>query len=372
MYSTCLFCHAGLGTNEAIEHFPVGRRLAFDAERGRLWVVCRGCGRWNLTPIEERWEAIDECERRFRDTKLRVSTEHIGMARISEGLELVRVGRPMRPEMAAWRYGDQFGRRRKRAVLRTAAVAGVGVAVIVGGPATGLLASGAGSALFNTFQMGTQLWRRRHVAVRLTTADGQRLSLSSMNASGARIVRTPDGWGVRVPHLASRAPRLPGFSPFAGLRLPTSDKTLLTGDDAVRAAALLLPRANPFGGSANEIRQAVARLEDMPRADDLFALASRTAPTSLTFGRRPPFTAGRDSGDGVALRSLPASLRLALEMAVHEDSERRALEGELAELEERWKDAEEIAAIADNLFLPRSVGEWMARHGLAGNKPSEP
>ena len=29
MYSTCLFCHAQLGANEVVEHFPVGRRLAF-------------------------------------------------------------------------------------------------------------------------------------------------------------------------------------------------------------------------------------------------------------------------------------------------------------------------------------------------------
>lgn len=31
MYSACLFCHASLGANAAIEHFPVGRRLAFDS-----------------------------------------------------------------------------------------------------------------------------------------------------------------------------------------------------------------------------------------------------------------------------------------------------------------------------------------------------
>jgi len=42
-------------------------------------------------------------------------------------------------------------------------------------------------------------------------------------------------------------------------------------------------------------------------------------------------------------------------MALHEEAERRALEGELAELEIAWKDAEEIAAIADNLLLPESV-----------------
>lgn len=36
MYSTCLFCKNSLGANEVIEHFPVGRRLAFDAAKGRL------------------------------------------------------------------------------------------------------------------------------------------------------------------------------------------------------------------------------------------------------------------------------------------------------------------------------------------------
>ena len=93
MYSTCIFCHASLGRNEAIEHFPVGRRLAFDAAKGRLWVVCRTCERWNLSPLEERWEAIEECERLFRGTKLRVSTDNIGLARVKEGNDAGARGR---------------------------------------------------------------------------------------------------------------------------------------------------------------------------------------------------------------------------------------------------------------------------------------
>src|SRR3954471_23519817 len=105
MFTKCIFCHNDLGHNEVIERFPIGRRLAFDEAKGRLWVVCPSCARWNLTPIEERWEAIEDCERRFRATQLRLSTEHIGLAKLSEGLELVRVGQPQRPEMAAWRYG---------------------------------------------------------------------------------------------------------------------------------------------------------------------------------------------------------------------------------------------------------------------------
>ena len=65
MYSTCMFCNHSLGENQIVEHFPVGRRLAFDSDKGRLWVVCRRCERWNLSPIEERWEAIEDCERLF-------------------------------------------------------------------------------------------------------------------------------------------------------------------------------------------------------------------------------------------------------------------------------------------------------------------
>ena len=40
MFSTCMFCNESLRTNGVVEAFPVGRWLAFDAARGRLWVVC--------------------------------------------------------------------------------------------------------------------------------------------------------------------------------------------------------------------------------------------------------------------------------------------------------------------------------------------
>src|SRR4051812_11528489 len=140
MYSTCIFCQSKLGENEAVEHFPVGRRLAFDAARGRLWVVCRRCERWNLSPLEERWEAIEDCERLFRGTRLRASTDNIGLARIAEGLELVRVGEPLLPELAAWRYGDQFGRRRRRTIAYTSLGLAAGIGLVIG-PIVGGVAS---------------------------------------------------------------------------------------------------------------------------------------------------------------------------------------------------------------------------------------
>ena len=74
VYSTCIFCNRSLGTNSTLASFPVGRRVAFDAAKGRLWVICRRCERWNLTPLDERWEAVEEAERLYHDTRRRVAT----------------------------------------------------------------------------------------------------------------------------------------------------------------------------------------------------------------------------------------------------------------------------------------------------------
>jgi hypothetical protein len=40
--------------------------------------------------------------------RLRTSTENIGLAWLRDGTDLVRVGRPLRPELAARRYGAEF------------------------------------------------------------------------------------------------------------------------------------------------------------------------------------------------------------------------------------------------------------------------
>jgi len=58
-----------------------------------------------------------------------------------------------------------------------------------------------------------------------------------------------------------------------------------------------------------------------------------------------------------SLTALPVDARLALEMAVNEENERCALAGELALLELAWKEAEEVAQIADRLTIPSEVEE---------------
>jgi hypothetical protein len=60
---------------------------------------------------------------------------------------------------------------------------------------------------------------------------------------------------------------------------------------------------------------------------------------------------------GLGAMRLSPTERLALEMAVHEESERRAMEGELAVLQSAWRDAELIAQICDDDLTPPKLYE---------------
>ena len=341
MYSTCIFCHSGLGSNEAIEHFPVGRRLAFDAAKGRLWAVCRDCERWNLSPLEERWEAIEECERLFRDTKLRVSTDNIGLARLKEGTTLVRVGEPQRPEMAAWRYGDQFHRRRRRHYVLAAG----GVVALAGVAIGGVMAGVISVTGLNTVYQLSKLFKHRTL-VRLPV-NGTVLRVSQHMIDG--VIMIPDSKGgveMKIRHKP--------ITSGAWIRSPIPS-VVLSGGDAMRAARHLLPRINRAGGTAEDVSNAVRVLETTPGTDALFGRYAKIAGSDRSAYDRLPNVAGHDRSAPLTLASLRAPVRLALEMSLHEDDERRALEGELYLLEDRWREAEEIAAISDDMFLPASV-----------------
>ena len=87
MYSRCLSCSHRLGRNAALEHLPMGRNIAFDTQRGRLWVICPKCRNWNLVPLEERWEPVEEAEIRFGSLEIEASTENVALARCGDGTE---------------------------------------------------------------------------------------------------------------------------------------------------------------------------------------------------------------------------------------------------------------------------------------------
>lgn len=66
------------------------------------------------------------------------------------------------------------------------------------------------------------------------------------------------------------------------------------------------------------------------------------------------------------MSALEKHTTLALEMALHEEQERRALQGELWILEQAWKEAEEIAAISDKLLLPAGTDAFFDRYRRDG------
>jgi hypothetical protein len=370
LYTTCLFCHLDLGANHFLPTFPVGRRLSFDAKKGRLWVVCTHCGRWNLSPLEERWEAIDEAERRFRGTRLRMSTDNIGLAQFRGGFELVRVGEALLPEIASWRYGARLARlssddeppggvisRGTRLIVRSAAGALAGYAHAVGLSDDAVLR-------MRTFRRG------QSVLLRATDEYNHPIIVRYAHLGHAELVRPQRDapWQLQLRHDTGIA--------------------TLAESAALRVAGKMLATLNFGVASHAEVQHAIAKLDDAGDPEGYFArvasLAMRTSwgrfPDAHDDEARTPRGSfserlalqlanrsfwgrgGTGSDEQTPLFRLPAVDRLALEMAANEDIERRAMLGELDTLHAAWKDAEEIAAIADEMFADDVLTEFKRQY----------
>src|SRR6266702_6115158 len=134
MYTTCAFCNAKLDGDGGPSSLGVGRRIAFDEWKGRLWVICTKCARWNLSPLDDRLERIDTVARAARDAKLLAATDHVALLRWQR-YDLVRVGKPPRIELAPWRYGERLKalrhERHKYVIPLTVAAVGLGIAANV-------------------------------------------------------------------------------------------------------------------------------------------------------------------------------------------------------------------------------------------------
>jgi hypothetical protein len=145
---------------------------------------------------------------------------------------------------------------------------------------------------------------------------------------------TGDGAPIRVSHLR-------GVS-FEGagdeLRVITESdagSAELTGAAAHTLASVACARSNQIGARPSYVRAAVDSLE-------------------RSGGPAAVLDAACHAGGLAKIRYVD---RLALEMALHEEQERRAMEGELRTLEAAWREAEEIAAIADGLAIAHTRRE---------------
>ncbi len=110
---------------------------------------------------------------------------------------------------------------------------------------------------------------------------------------------------------------------------------------------------NSWGGTDSQVREAVKLVDTSRSPERLFARVAGDPDTVRS--------TGRVQAKSIFIKKMDANVRLALEMAAHEESERRALEGELAILEDAWREAEEIASIADRLLIPERIEDLIRR-----------
>jgi hypothetical protein len=370
VYTSCLFCHTDLGANYFLPTFPVGRRLAFDPKKGRLWVICTRCGRWNLTPLEERWEAIDESEKLFRGTRLRMSTDNIGMAQFRGGFELVRVGPALLPEIASWRYGTRLARfepetdhqpglfiRGARLIARATASALVGYAHSVGFSDEAVLR-------MRTFRRGKGVLLRTHDQF------NNPIVVRFEHLGAAELVRPEkdEPWRLKLEHSSGIATLAESAAlRVAGKMLATLNVGVASHSEVNHAIAKLDEAGDPEGYftrvASLAMRTSWGRFPDAPRREDDKPQGSFSERLAIQLANRSFWgRGGTGSDEQTPLFRLPAVDRLALEMAANEDIERRALLGELELLHNAWKDAEEIAAIADEMFTDDVFDEFKRQY----------
>lgn len=331
MYTSCAFCNATLDGDGGPSGLGVGRRLAFDEWRARLWVVCPKCSRWNLTPLDDRLERIEAVARAAADARLLASTEQVALLRWQR-YDLIRIGKPLRVELAGWRYGERLrARNRERAkvvVPLTLAAVGLGVAANVAlGGSFGFLAWNLGRTADDIYVWMVGTRPVRLVEPPICDHCGTILRLRTRHVQHARVV--PDS-----------------HQDLAVLvSCPTCHReaALLTGADAHALLRQGLAYLNVRRSSRRKAEDAARVVDEAGGADQLIKNVARRELT---------------------LRSLRPEGRLALEMAVDERAE-------VLELERQWHEAEEIAEIADGtLSTDAALEEELKRLRRQGDQPS--
>lgn len=348
MYSDCLRCNRSLGRNTELARLPVGRRIAFDSTKARLWVVCPTCDQWNLVPIEERWEALEECEKLIETAEIRAQGAGIGVARTVGGIELLRASGISDADIANARYGRRI-QKRQRLLQSTFAALGV-LAAIAGVRAT----LSSRSPMFGVY-IGIaaaywlfHIWRN-----------------------------PPRGW-VRVVHSVDQSTIVwPWQLKRVRFEMPSADKApelvlprygadfRLRGDEAADFLSALLPKLNGADCVDASIGRAVNAVTEAEAEGRRMVEQSRR---KTSRGKRPPprtsFRPWQRLATLMVRRPLIAVIpeyRLALEMAVMEEAEQRELSQYAKTLNQALEDEGAIAGIADDLLIPPEVKERLAR-----------
>ena len=332
MFVSCAFCNASFDGDGGPSGLGVGRRIAFDEWKGRLWVVCPRCSRWNLTPFDDRLERLEAVARAASQGRVAASTDQVALIRW-ERYDFVRVGKPPRVELATWRYGERLrNRQRERmkvVVPLTVAAIGLGIAanVAAGG--------GFGMVVWNIHRVADWIYLRIMGGRKVSLVEppicahcGNIMQLRARHIQFARLV--PDQHAemaivVSCPHCHTEGAQL-------------------TANEATHVLRQGLTYLNLKRGGRRRAEDAAREVDHVGGPDQLVRDIARRE---------------------LMLRNLRPERGLALEMAVDERAE-------VEELERQWKEAEELADIADGtLSTSTEIEDELKRlKNRDGNQPS--
>jgi hypothetical protein len=313
MYHTCAFCNGKLDGDGGPSGLGIGRRLAFDEAKGRLWVICPRCSRWNLAPLDDRLERIERLARAAADGRVAVATEQIALIRWQR-YDVVRVGKPRRLEFATWRYGERLRARRREQlkVMVPVTIAAVGLAVAVNIQTGGSL----GMFVWNFPRLVRGVYtevvgRRRVTLVEPPVCErcGRVMLLRAKHVRYARVVPQQHAEVALIPSCPAchaEGAMLDGPDAHVALRQGLTYLALTQWDRRGRQRAANAARLVEGAGGPDALIRDVAHRE-------------------------------------LTLRSLGPERRLALEMAMDERAEVEALT-------RQWQEAEELAEIADGVL----------------------
>lgn len=246
-------------------------------------------------------------------------------------MDLVRIGEPLMKEMTSWRYGELIRRRKQRHLRNVGLGLGLGVPMAVAGVAAlGALGVSAGTVLPLAGHAMNAAYRWLIPVLTLRSEHGNPIRLTALQVTKLGFHRYDSGaFMIRLGAPWERGGRI-------------------FGEPARRALATILANSN---GSVREHDLSVA-VKELERSGGSEAyLKSANSLVKL----KPSKEALEWVGGADAVALIRPHRRLALEMALHEGNERRALEGELHLLLDAWREAEELAGISDRLAVPPKV-----------------
>jgi len=331
----CLFCHRPFDQGWRFGGLPPAWRLAFDSGRDRIWVICDACFRWNLWPPEEQGGAISALERMVGDRgRVLARTDNVTLLAIGDMI-ILRVGDAGLGERSYWRYGRDALAREQDYLSRGAKLS----AYAYGALAAVAESVGLGDKNFKVrfeegFTAHVLRWRRFGWAAwfgRLRCPScGSFLRAARFDLSWWFYPMLDDGGALA---LGVPCPRCDPWTPEKVYHLQ--------GYEAESVLRRVLAYQNITGAVEGTLEAAVREVEEKGTPEAFLESIARDSPF---------------------LRELTFPQAVALEIALNEGLERRALEREARALEFMWRREEELARIMDEELNPRGLrSRWRAR-----------